>query len=397
MAQYSITTLSNLFKTKFGPLSEATYNSKNAVLARIKKNYNFVGDVMTVPVPNSFGGGVGSGSLPTANAANTLKMTISAKKMYATVQIDRESIKASQNDEGAYVKLLAHSAKKGVESWMRNLSRALFNDGTGALGTVDGNNAGGSAAAPTVVITAATWKEANWEEYDYVNVNSDSTVFEVTAVAPATRTITLARISGSADLTSTGANDVIYMQNSKDNDPEGLKGVLDATSSTKYGVTIGRRFQATQKAASSAAITEDMLNEVMLDVEKKTGQTPNLIVASYTQYRKLLAIFQSAKRYPISPRDNKLKGVISLDGIEFASTRGPVPVITERFVEDDRIYLLNDDFIEIHHRPDFGWFDDDGTVFLRDSTTDSYSARYGGYLQIVIVPTFHGVITGLAT
>jgi len=74
-----------------------------------------------------------------------------------------------------------------------------------------------------------------------------------------------------------------------------------------------------------------------------------------------------------------------------------VPVFPERFVEDDRMYFINDNFVTGYHRPGFGWFDDDGTVLLRDASTDSYSARYGGYYENYIVPSFQGVISGLAT
>ena len=60
------------------------------------------------------------------------------------------------------------------------------------------------------------------------------------------------------------------------------------------------------------------------------------------------------------------------------------------------MYALNDNHIHIHHRPDFGWFDDDGTVFLRQADLDGYEARYGGYLEVYINPAFQGVIEGLA-
>jgi hypothetical protein len=395
MAMYSLSTVSNAFKTKFGPLSEATYNSATVLLARVKKSYNLVGDLETRPIPNKFGGGVGSGSLPSPNASNMLKAEIRAKKVYAVVQVDRESIKASQNEEGAYVKMLKHAAQKGAESWARNMSRILFGDGTGALGSVT-DLPTGTAAAPVVVITAATWNEANWEEGDFINAGTDASVFEVISVAPATREITLSRLSGSLDLTA-GVDVTLYMQNSKDNDPEGLKGVLDATSSTKYNVTIQRRFQAHQKAAASAAVSEDILNEVMLEVERKTGKHPNLIICSYTQLRKMQDIFDTLKRINIEPRDQRLVGKISLTALEYMASSGKaVPIVADRFCDADRIYCLNDDYIEICHRPDFGWFDDDGTVFLRDASSDSYSARYGGYLQVFINPSFHGVITGLA-
>jgi hypothetical protein len=187
------------------------------------------------------------------------------------------------------------------------------------------------------------------------------------------------------------------MQNSKNNDPEGLKGVLDATSSTKYSVNIGRRWQAFQKAAASAGISPDLMNECMLGVEKQCGKVPNLIITSYTQLRKLLNQLEDQKQYIIDPRASELKGKVSFRGIEFMSSAGPVGVFADRFCDADRMYFLNDNYIEVHHRPGFGWFDDDGTVFLRSSTEDAYDARYGGYLQAYIPPSFHGVLTGLAT
>lgn len=401
MAQktHNLTDLSNLFKSKFGPLQEKTYNSANVVLAKVKKSYNLVGSLETRPVPAFRGAAFSTGSLPTATASNALQMTIQAKKVYATVQVDRESIKASMKEEGAYVRLLAKAADDATEGFMRNMSRILFGNGDGSLGAFSGSQAG-TASAPQITITSATWKEANWEEGDLFNVNSDSSEFEITAVDPSTRLVTASRISGSLDLTAIGAGThTIYMQKSKDNDPEGLKSVLDATSGTKYGVTIQRRFQAYQYAAASAAVSEDMLNRCVLEVQRKTGKTPDLIVASFTQYRKLLDIFDDKKQMEITPRDKELVGKIALKGIEYVSAAGSIPVVLERFVEDDRIYLLNSDYIEIMHRPDFGWFDDEGHVFSRNHATgsDSYSAWYGGYLQVVIVPTFHAVITGLAT
>ena len=47
-----------------------------------------------------------------------------------------ETIKASLSSEGAFVKATKEVVKKGVESYMRNMSRILFNDGTGSLGQV---------------------------------------------------------------------------------------------------------------------------------------------------------------------------------------------------------------------------------------------------------------------
>lgn len=396
MANFNLTDQSALFKTKFGKLSENAYNSANVMLGTIKKEYNFTGEDMKVAIPTHFAGGVGSGSLPTANPASAAKATISAKKVYGVTEIDREAIKASASDEGAFVEALKWNVQKTVEAWNRNASRILFGDGTGALGTISAN-ATGTAAAPVIVISAATWVEGHWEENDYVNCSTDASVFEVITVAPSTRTVTLSRLSGSLDLTATGSGLVVYMQNSKDNDPEGLKGVCDATSSTKYNVNIGRRWQATQIAAGGSGIGEDILNELIIKVQYRCGKAPKKIITSYTQGRKILNFLEDHKVYQVDPRASELKGKISFSGIEYMSDAGPIGIFMDRMCPDDRVYAVNTDFITAYHRPDFGWFDDDGTVFLRQASSDAYGARYGGYYQNYIIPTFQGVVTGLAT
>jgi hypothetical protein len=98
----------------------------------------------------------------------------------------------------------------------------------------------------------------------------------------------------------------------------------------------------------------------------------------------------------IEPRAENLRGTMGFKAIAFESVGGEIPIIMDRFVEDDRIAYVNDDFIEAHHRPDFGWFDDDGTVFLRSNDDDAYEARYGGYLEILTNPCFQGYRKGLA-
>lgn len=397
MAEFSLTNQSALFKTKFGKLSENTYNSANVMLGTMKKQYDFVGEDYKTAAPTFFSGGVGSGSLPIANPASAVKATLTAKSVYATTQIQRQALKASANDEGAFVEAMKWNVQKTVEAWNRNASRIIFGDGTGALGTIIGSNATGTAAAPVITITAASWVEGHWEENDYVNCGTDSSVFNVVSVVNSTRVVTLARISGSLDLTSAGAGLIVYMQGSKDNDPMGLKGVCDATSGTLYNVTVARRWQATQVAAGGAGISADALNQLIIAVQKACGKAPTKIITSYAQYRKILNFLEDQKVYQVDPRASELKGKVSFKGIEYLSSTGPIGIFCDRMCPDDRLYAVNTDFITAYHRPDFGWFDDDGTVFLREASSDSYSARYGGYYQNYIIPSFQGVITGLAT
>jgi len=403
-AKFNLDDVSALFKIKYEKLSENVYNSANVLLGRVKKSYNFTGKQMSIAIPQSFAGGVGSGSLPKANKATYGDAQITSKKMYARVQIDRETIKAALSDEGAFVRATKEVVQKAVESFMRNLSRALFSDGSGELGKIadlaTDKSGTGTAVDPFVVtISAASFKEANFEERDLVNINQETTLLEIVAVDPDTRQVSLVGSSTILD-TGTATNVSIFMQGSENNDPEGLK-ILDKSigDAPSYGIPVARRWSAQKKDAASAAISTDMLNEMMLKVKKASGKSPNLIVCSFKQYEKILNLLEDQKRYTVATRaglKSKSGADISFSGVEFMSVDGPVGIFPERFVEDDRIYLLNDNHIHIHHRPGFGWFDDDGTVFLREAESDSYEARYGGYLQVYINPCFHGVISNLS-
>ena len=406
VAKFNMADLDALFKIKYEKLSENVYNSANVLLGRVKKSYKFTGSKLQITVPSSFAGGVGSGLLPTANKANYVAAEITAKKVYARVDIDRETIKASQSSEGAFVQATKEVVKKAVESYMRNMSRILFGDGSGKLGGISGTPVGA-----VVTISDATFNEANLEERDLVDITEVDAAgaetvlqagLEILSVNISAKTVTLSAAVSSVTSGSTLGS--LVMQNSLENDPMGLKGALlpESAGNSLYGIDRARRWSGSEidmdTRAGSDEISTDLLNEMMLDIKKKSGKSPNLIICSYAQFKKILHIIDDKVQFNVETRAG-LKGkngaALSFSGIQFMSIDGPVGVFPERFVEDDRIYFLNDSHIHIHHRPDFGWFDDDGTVLLRKADLDAYEARYGGYLNVYINPCFHGVIKNL--
>ena len=489
MSAFSLVTATNVFKRKFWKMSDAVFNASNVTWSRLNKNSDFVGKDMFVSNPMSFSGGVGSGTLPTANVGKYEGSIINSKKIYAVCQVEREAIKASEQSEGAFVKAMAETVKKTLESFMRNMSRMFFADGSAILGKGDGVLSvygAGSTSNPYVLsLSAANFFDANLEERDLVNVvtglatdNSggaaEATALEIVAVDVARLTVSLvgtstrlaalvaagtvystgtasqagttitgvgttflvgmvggtivfangvtAVITGFTSTTvltaavsqtvasqayslSYGSNklaitDGIAMQNSYLNDITGLRGIANLSAlglGTIYNVAVQRRWSMEVLDAGAAAITVDLINQQMLKIERKSGKVPNLIVCGFKQYQKLLALQENQKRYNLSPKDSKYAGQFSFDGLQFMSTAGIVPVVYDRFVKDDELWLLNDNYITITMRPGgVQWFEEDGTVFLRDTGSDSYSARYGGYLENYCIPTFHGQIKNLA-
>lgn len=421
---------SEAFKRNYYKKSFTLLNTDNVMEGRMRKLHNFTGKERSPMTSMSYSGGIGSKLLPKVSAGIYKQPVITAKKVYATCQVEREAIKASANNEGAFRKATQETVKKNVEACSRNKSRILFGDGTGILGTGDGsvNNVTGvgSIASPYIVqMGAVDWKEANWEEQDYVqHVNITAGRFAGTAeggdaethlllvveVVPSTHTVKLMGDSPILDTIVTAvapltAVNAFTLQRSYNAEPMGLFGALTphAGAADLYGVAAQRRWQAGfSKDQVGRGITTDMMNECILTIGNKMGgkNIPKLIFGNHIQHRSMLSLMEDKKTYEIGNR-NLVKGKViakfGFQGVEYMTPAGPVGIFLDRFVEDDRIYFLNDNYIEQHHRPGWGWFDDDGTVFLRSSNEDAYDARYGGYYENFIVPTAHGVIYGLAT
>jgi hypothetical protein len=398
--EYSASNEANLMKVKYGKLIEKQFNMENVVFGRLTKSQDFVGSQIEEPVVQSIGGGVGAGSLPTANKNKIGKATLTTKKLYATVSIDRETMKAAKSDEGSFVRMTKFPVKIATKSFNRNLERILTRgDGTGALATGDGSTAitgAGSSVDPYIITFAANTNMAAFEEGDYVNLsNALSEVKEVVSVSEgATPTIGLVDIVGSTAPTALSA-DTVYMQNSKDNEFEGLQDILAKTSGSYKGIAIARRWQSYQNTTGGALSTA-LMNDVVINVKKQCGEAPNVCLTSYKQYIAFLDLLEDQKRYNLPAKDKAFKASVSFAGVEYISPDGTISVHSSRFIDDDKMLFINDKHMKLRCRPGgFEWFDEDGTVFLRESG-DSYEARYGGYCDFFVNPHFQGILSGLS-
>jgi hypothetical protein len=362
----------------------------------IEKTNDFTGKYMEFPVPTSYKGGVSSGRLPETHGASYGDCKVLPKKVYAADRVDRESIMASLSSKGAFVKAISECIKKTVEADVWNHNRILFGNADGSLGTIDSvvDNGAGNYS---IVITAATWKEANWEENMFVNVSTGTDLFEIQSVTASTLTIVVQRQAGGTDVPAGG--NVVYMQRSRNNDPHGLKYVCDAVGGSLYNITVGRKWQAYQRAAG-IGISVPVLNKAMIQVEKQSGQVPDTIVTSSVQFEKLLNLVEDEKRY-FRGVQKPAKNVadFSFSGIEFASAKGPIVIFWDKFCESDRCYFLNTKHIKYFRRPNSGWVKDDigGNGYLRVVDEDQFEARFATYGQIFIAPIFQGVVTTLTT
>lgn len=397
---YLNTLTDGLYKTNYGELYDEVFNVATPFWNEVPKSNNWTGKRMEFPVPTAYMGGVGSGSLPEWRPSQYGDVGFTSKKMYAVNRVDRESVMASLGNEGAFVKLMAEASKRTTQADVWNHNRAIFNDGTGKLGTIASSSGvtDNGSGNYTIVISTATWKEANWEEGILINVGTGTTdKFLVKTVAPSTLSITIQRQAGGTKVPAN--SDAVFMQGSENNDIMGLK-VLDLTSTSAYGVTVSRKWQAGQIFNYGAGISPQLLNRIMLTVEKQCGRQPTMGVTSYKQYELLLNQMEDQKRYQMTQVSAKgVKAQISYKGIEFIGSQGTMNIFPDKFCEDDRFYALNPKYCKYFRRPNTGFVKEDigGQGYLRVVDEDQFELRHATYGEFFIALPFHGVVTGLTT
>lgn len=405
----AITTLTDsdysaLFKRAYGTYGDQLYGSgiEDVLESQIPKTFDFQGNERHFPLKVGFGGGTGFGTLPAANRSKNVDVVYTTKQAYGRLNLDRKTIVQSRGKLGAFIQATKEETEGKLKSFRRTQAMMLYNDGTGILAQFSGSTSGTAAAPVITILTTGTYRFRSGflEEGDYVNVNTDASVYEITAVDESLGTVTLAKLSGSLDLTSIGAGThSIYLQNSKDACPMGMLGIQTFTSSTRYGVTFQRRFSPYLNTKSSATLfTTDDLNAAILEMERRSGEVPSVIIPSTIQMNLLLNQLEDKKRYTtVDSSPNKMsKATVSFKGIEFMSVKGAIPVVPSRYVRNDTVMLANSKKMFRDHAEAFGWFDNDGTVLLRMQNDDAYEARYGGYYDNFINPLYQGFISGNA-
>lgn len=407
--------LNAAFKRTFYGLMQNVFCTYGDVWGMIKKTYNKGGDEIYSALQNTYGGGVGSsadGTLPNANMEKYLEPNFTWTRVYASIEIDGLTIDAAKKSEHAFINVAKKATVNKMRSFMRYLAgNCLFNDGSGALGQFSGNQSG-TPSAPVVTILNTTgstyqYRKGFFEVGDDVNVNSLTSVWRITAVDHANYQITLSRISGSDDLTSIGAGThTIYMQNSKDNDPYGILGIIE--NSTHYNVAEEYRYKPTTLAAGGAELTNSMIVELCEDYHTDTDVYPNVLVLPPLHYKRFLNLQEDLKRNPSTlsrkPGKNnigsdKVIARVSYNGIAVAAGDGNIMVIKNKFVKPGHAYALHTNHIEylgVGQKPGFA-NNVDGKTFLRLQGKDHYGAFLRSYGEIFINPFYVGAITGLPT
>ena len=376
------------FKTVFQQATEIALNLATPYRARVRKSNDFTGSDKTGSVSLSLGGGRGSGgTLPTSNQRTVKKILISKKETYGKYIINRPTLLAGSDDKGSFRRADRLAVKGVVDSVNMNIERMSFSQDS--LGTIESVSAAG--AVYTCVITAATWVQANFILGDYVNIGTgDTDKFEITGITPSTRTVVFTRLTGSQIPANT---DAVFLQNSEGNEIVGYADAFDTGITSLFNVTKQYGWNAHRVDAQSATISDDYLADAVIDAQTQTGKAPTEIHASVTQFKNLLATIDDPQYYIGVAKSGEYK--MSYKGLSLLSpvSNEELPVFINRFIQNTKVYLINNEDSEIMMAPQFGWFEEGPQ---RITGTTEYEYPFGGELAHYFHPSHQTEIHTLA-
>jgi hypothetical protein len=402
---FDLTTAANDFKIVYDEAARDIYATDNPTVAMLKKSFNNVGTTFNMYLDLSKGGGLSSGSLGTAAVSKMEQAAVDATSQYYRARFDRKALYKSK-DNGAFVEGMAWYARKAPQVFSRYIEVQLYLDkatsgsalvGSGILGTIA---AGGvSGTNPYTLTLGSTDVVERFEIHDIVNIGTgDTDEFSVTGVDPDAGTITVNRATGSA---IPAAADEIYMQGAEDNGILSIEAITSfASGETLYGVDHQYRFDPGANInAGSKALTSELLDQAAFGIKNRVGRPVDVVATSTLQWRRLAATMEDQKQIQFKPKGvSGVEANFGFTAIRYNGPNGTALIIPSEYIASDKCYLINSREAELKHTVDGpSWFDDDGTVFLREANTDSYEARYGAYMELCAVPSYHGRIHTLST
>ncbi len=405
--QFSLTDLSNLYRIAYGDFETDAAGWDHAeLLATIEKSSKFVGNRLEMAQLVDWGGGQSSGALPSSSTSTIYRPFITAKSVYATSVIDNQSMKAARkagSNLGAFMDATELSIMTLKRSFQDQIARMFFGDGTGVLGVIQTvtTNAPGDY---TLTITSASWLQAPWMLNDLLNIDVGVDLFLTTAIDLDLRTIRVVRQGGSQVPL---AGQSVYKQKSRNNEMFGLKGVVDTTSGSLYGVPVGYRWKASRIDANGQTLSVKLMRQLDQGMRfLARGALPTDYIMSMTQLR-LFEDGEDAKSIiyvqPETSPEREAGSQVAAVKINGRTIR----LHWSPYCQEDRIYALNRNKTHMYIRPDTsegsdpgGFIENGDSIFfplhVSGTPLDSYALFYATYAEFYINPVFTGVIYDLS-
>lgn len=355
----------------------------NPFLAMVPKYEDFYGANMPIPI---IFGNPQSRSATFANAQVTAEnsklraFTLTRARDYGVAYIDNETLEASANDAGAFVKAATLEIDGAFQSVTRSIATKLFRSQSGTIARL-----GNSSFATAVATLASPADVVNFEVGHRIQFSSAGTVaslrasgatLTVTAVNRATGEVTFG--ANLSTITSIAQNDFMNILGDLEQSIAGLDSWLPASVSATAFFGVDRTVDATRLGGvrydgSSQSIEEALIDGLALC--EREGGAPTHGFMNFANLANLKKALGTKVQYINEP-----VGKLSFTGVEILGNKAPVKIFGDQNCPAGVAYLLQMDMWGLYTlgmAPKI--LDTDGLKMLRQGSSDGVEVRTGMY------------------
>lgn len=373
--------------------------SNSPFLATLAKKENAGGDTIAIPIKFANGqarsANFQQADAQSVNAASQYtKFDLTRVEDYGIAKISGHAIRASMGDINAFIEATASEIDGAIMSLRRSMSRALFRDGTGALGDA-------AASTPTTITLTNPSDIRNFEVGMTLvasaaaggpggPLSAGTTVVtginrNQTGVGAATLTVS---VDPATFVPPLAPGDFLYPAGDAQNGGPlvrmaGLEAWLPQAPGAAPFFGVDRTQDVTRLSGSfhdgAASTVEEALIDASVLNNAEDGEA-DLFITNPVHYAQLLRTLSGKREYA---RVDTPQAGISFKGLTVHTPAGDVTVMSDKDCPVGRGYLLQSDTWKLYSAgPAAGILDDDGNMFLRVPGRDEYEVRVGGYFNL---------------
>ncbi len=351
-----------------GVVSNMLNVKANPLLTKISQTTSDVwGNEIRKVAPFGINGGVGAGTedgvLPTAAGNNYVKFVSELKNLYGTINISDKAIRASEHNAGAFVNLLNAEMEGLIKASSFNFGRMLYGDGSGKLATV-------SEVVGSGITVDSVRNLIEGMVVDFYTADTKTHTYRIKYIDRINKVV---MFEGGAN--GVNAGDEMYVQGSKGNEITGL-GKIFSNSGELYGLSKEEYpWLNAYVNAATGEISDSKIQNAIDFLEEVSGSEVDFIACS-ADVRRAYQEYLGCFRRNID--------VMELQGGFKALTYNGIPVVSDRFVEEGTMYLLNTKEFELHQLCDWKWLEgENGRIIKQDANKPTYSATLVKYADLI--------------
>ncbi len=385
----TIETADNALKSFYlDAVTEALDMKTNPLLAQFQRSTaDVVGKDVRKMIRYGLNGGISAGSetgdLPASSPAERVQFVSTLKNLYGTIEISDKALRASANNEGAFVNLLNDEMQSLIKSASFNFGRMLYGDGTGFITHVTMIDVGSKitlsdthGVVEGMVVDFAT---PDGEPISYAQG------YKVVSVDRESKIVVFSGPEDLSDCIPVGA--MMYLHNSNGYEITGLKALFN--DKALYGVdrSVSPLMKPYMKT-NVGEINENIIQKAIDSIEENSGSQINFIVCSWGVKRALAEYF---RQYKVVMPTLEFEG-----GFKAISFNG-IPVVADRFCPAGTMYLLNTNDFQIHQLCDWKWLEgEDGKILKQIPGKPVYTATLVKYAELMCQrPNGQGMLVGI--